>query len=149
MAKKYTMGFDPWVPVLFCAIMLPNIIWAFLPAPDDILRTPSVTPAVDAAGSVLQVLMIAALCMLRSAEDIQNGPPLLLWGTGLCTAVYWLSWVLYYLGQTGAPVIAGLTLPPCLAFVLFALWRRHLPGLAAAGGFTLCHVIFALVNFII
>ena len=43
MVKKYKMGFDVWALVLFIAIMIPNIIWFAIPAPNDILRTESIT----------------------------------------------------------------------------------------------------------
>jgi len=149
MLKKYRMGFDLWALILFAAIMLPNIIWAALPAPNDILRTPSVTPVIDAAGSACQVLMIAALCMLRRSDCPPEHPPVLPIAVGLCTALYYLSWVLYYCGITGAAVVLGLTVPPCLAFILFALYRKNFIAAAFAAGFTVCHLIFALVNFIL
>ena len=43
MLKKYKMGFDIWALVLFVVIMIPNIIWFAIPAPNDILRTESIT----------------------------------------------------------------------------------------------------------
>ena len=42
--------------------MLPNLLWFAVPAPDDKLRTDSITGSIDAAGSVLQAAMIFALC---------------------------------------------------------------------------------------
>ena len=37
--KHYRLGFDIWALILFLAVMIPTIIWAFVPAQDDILRT--------------------------------------------------------------------------------------------------------------
>ena len=61
--KKYKMGFDVWGLVVFLIIMIPNFIWFAVPAPNDILRTESVTKVIDAIGSVAQVVMIFALCV--------------------------------------------------------------------------------------
>ena len=61
MLKKYRMGFDVWGLIVFLIIMIPNFIWFAVPAPNDILRTESVTVAIDTIGSICQVLMIFAL----------------------------------------------------------------------------------------
>ena len=53
--NQYRFGFDPWGLLLFLLVMLPNFIWFAVPAPNDILRADSVTPVVDAIGSVFQV----------------------------------------------------------------------------------------------
>lgn len=149
MLRKYRMGFDVWVLVLFAAVMLPNVIWFALPAPNDILRVESVTPVVDTVGSVFQVLMIAALCMFIRTDIEKKGFRLPIIGAILCVTLYWLCWVLYYCGTANTAVILGLTLPPCFAFILYALHKKN--GIAAifAGGFTICHLIFALANFVL
>ncbi len=106
--KNYRFGFDPWGLILFLLVMLPNFVWFAVPAPDDILRADSVTPVVDAIGSVFQVLTVACLCF----------------------------------------VILLLTLPPCLAFILFAIDRKNLPAILFATVFTVCHLTFRVVNFV-
>lgn len=63
LLKQYRFGFDPWGLLLFLLVMLPNFIWFAVPAPDDILRADSVTPVVEAIGSVFQVLTVACLCL--------------------------------------------------------------------------------------
>lgn len=149
MLKKYRMGFDVWALVLFAAVMLPNFIWFALPAPNDILRAESVTPVVDAVGSVCQVLMVAALCMFIRTDCEDKRPRLLIIGAWLCVGLYYLCWVLYYFGTVNNAIVLGLTLPPCFAFLLYSAYRKN--GIAAvfAGGFTICHLIFAVVNFIL
>jgi len=42
-----------------------------------------------------------------------------------------------------------LCLAPCGAFLLFALARKNNAALVAAGGFTICHSISSVVNFIL
>ena len=68
MLKKYRLGFDISGFVLFLIVMIPNLIWFAVPAPNDVLRTNSTTEAIDTVASVCQVLMIAALCMTLIRE---------------------------------------------------------------------------------
>lgn len=63
--KNYKFCFDIWRLLLFLIIMLPNFIWFAIPAPNDILRTDSVTSIVDAIGSFCQIFFIIALCILQ------------------------------------------------------------------------------------
>ena len=45
-------------------------------------------------------------------------------------------------------VFQVLTLPPCLAFILFAIDRKNLPAVVLAVGFTVCHSVFGVVNYL-
>lgn len=45
MLKNYRFGFAPVGLALFAALMLPNILRFAVPAPNDLLRAESVTPA--------------------------------------------------------------------------------------------------------
>ena len=63
MLKKYKMGFNIWGLILFLIIMIPNFYWFKVPAPNDVLRTESVTEKLDIIASVCQVLMLTALCI--------------------------------------------------------------------------------------
>ena len=55
----------------------------------------------------------------------------------------------YYIGMINAPVILGLTIPPCLAFLFFAIDRKNGIAIIPIVIFTLCHLIYGVVNFII
>ena len=50
--REYKLHFEFWGLLTFLAVMLPNLIWFAVPAPDDKLRTDSITGAIDAADSV-------------------------------------------------------------------------------------------------
>ena len=56
ICKHYRFGFDIWALFLFLSIMIPTIVWAFIPAPIDILRTESATPVVDTIASVCHLI---------------------------------------------------------------------------------------------
>lgn len=147
--KKYKLGFDAWGLILFLVIMIPNFIWFAVPAPNDILRTDSITEVFDTIASICQVLMVAALCLVinREREKFRFTP--LIIGVCACAALYFTSWVFYYNGVANAAVILGLTLPPCLTFMLFALNRKNYVAVIPCMIFTVCHLIYGIVNFIV
>lgn len=147
MLNKYRFGFEPWAAVLFVLIMLPNIIWFALPEnPQDVLRAQDTLPAADTASSIARVLMTACLCFLKNT---QARPPLLRPLTiacALCVLAYYVMWALYFRGLNTygffrAPVVWGLCVFPCAAFILFSIDRRNFPALAFALIFTVCHAL--------
>ncbi len=69
--KNYKAGFEPWGLVLFLTVMIPNFIWFALPAPNDILRTESITPITDTIASVCQVMFVAALCVIVRKDRVK------------------------------------------------------------------------------
>ena len=146
--SRYRFGFDIWGLLLFLLVMLPNFIWFAVPAPNDILRTESVTPVVDIIGSVFQVLTVACLCfVIRKERSKFRFSPLVV-ATTVCIATYYIGWASYYAGITAPWVILLLTLPACLAFILFAIDRKNLPAVVSAFGFTVCHCVFGVVNYL-
>lgn len=148
ICKHYRFGFDIWALVLFMAVMIPTIIWAFVPAPNDFLRIESVTPAVDTIASVLQFMAIVFLCVVNNKEAEKVRLSHLVSLSGLCILIYYAGWVLYYCGIIAPWVILLLTIPPCLALILYAADRKNLPASILAIGFAICHMVFAIVNFI-
>ena len=149
MFKKYKLRFDIWGALLFLIIMIPNFIWFAVPAPNDILRQESITPIVDTIGSVCQIIFVAALCIVINKErDSIRISPLLI-SSAVCIGLYFLGWVLYYNGIVNPMVIIYLTLPPCVAFILFALDRKNIIALIPAACFTICHLIYGIANFIL
>jgi len=149
LLKKYTMGFEPWGLALFAAIMLPNLLWLMLPAPNDVLRVESVTPTVDLIGSVCQMAMVFCLCLIRrrDAKPMRLSP--LLAGVLICVLVYFVAWAIYYAGTVNPFILLLMTLVPCAAFLLFLLDRGNGIGLIPAVLFTGCHLWFAIANFLI
>ena len=146
--KQYRFGFDPWGLLLFLLVMLPNFIWFAVPAPNDILRADSATPVVDAIGSVFQVLTVACLCFVINKErDKLRFTPLVVIAI-ICIAVYYIGWALYYGSIANSWIILLLTVPPCLAFIFFASDRKNLLAVLFATAFAVCHLVFAVVNFV-
>lgn len=149
MLNKYRFSFDISGLVIFLIIMIPNFIWFAVPAPNDILRNESVTAIVDTFGSIFQVLFIAFLCILVNKERNKLHFSPLIISSIICIALYFAGWILYYNGITNSLVILSLTLPPCFAFILFALDRKNIIAVIFATGFTICHLIYGVVNYIL
>ena len=147
--EKYKFGFDIWGLILFLAIMIPNFIWFAVPAPNDVLRMESVTKVVDAIGSVCQVAMVATLCAIVHKERKKLSITSLIIAVIGCCLLYYLCWIFYYIGMVNATVILGMTVIPCFAFLFFALDRENGVALVPIGGFTVCHVVFGVINFIV
>lgn len=146
--KAYRFGFDIWGLILFLLVMLPNFIWFAVPAPNDVLRTESATPINDAIASVCQVLTVTCLCFVINQEKSKLRFSSLVIAAGICIVIYYIGWAMYYSGIVNAWVILLLTIPPCLAFILFAIDRKNLPAVLFANGFAVCHLVFGIVNFI-
>lgn len=147
--KNYKIGFDVWALVLFLFVMIPNIIWLAIPAPNDILRVDSVTKTIDSIASVSQALMIAILCIIKNSESKKLSVTPLIAGTVICCLLYYVSWLAYYQGIAGTIVILALTVLPCSAFLLYAIDRRNRIAIIPIAFFTICHLIYAFANFII
>ena len=148
MIKKYTFGLDIWGLLIFLIIMVPNFIWFAVPAPNDVLRTESVTPVIDGIASVCQVIFVAALCIVkrRDVERIKATPLIVM--VGVSVALYFVGWIFYYIGVANPLVILLLTMSPCGAFILFAADRKNTVAMIPAVGFTFCHIIYSAINFI-
>jgi hypothetical protein len=123
-SKTYKLGFDISGLILFLMVMAPTFIWLAVPAPNDVLRTESATPIVDAIGSVCQILFITCLCVVINKERSRLRLSPLVVASIVCVVMYYIGWVLYYRSITNAWVILTLTIPPCLAFILFAIDRK-------------------------
>ena len=149
MLKKYRFGFDIWGLVIFLIVMIPNFIWFAVSAPNDILRNESVTAIIDTTGSIFQVLFITSICAVINTERprLHFSPTIIL--SVICIILYFIGWVLYYNGITEPFVIILLTLPPCLAFIFFASGRKNAIAVIFAVCFTVCHLIYGVVNFIL
>lgn len=149
MSKKYKLSFEIWGLLLFLIVMIPNFIWSAIPAPNDILRANSITETIDTVASICQILMIAALCIFRNRESKKLCvTPFIIIMIGCCL-LYFVSWIVYYAGIVNAIVILGLTIPPCLAFLFFAIDRKNGIALIPILVFGICHLIYGVVNFII
>lgn len=150
MLKNYRLGFDLWGLILFLITMIPTFVWMAFPPERDMLSAESVTPTIDAIGFILQVLFVAMLCFVVRKDGNRKPSATMTCAIVICVVLYFVGWILYYFTeQTPTLIILLLSIPPCLAFILIAIARRNIPALIPAVGFTVCHLIYATLNFIL
>lgn len=149
MFKKYKVGFDIWGLIIFLIIMIPNFIWFAVPAPNDILRTESITKAVDIIASVCRVLSVVFLCIFINRNRKKLSITRFSIITISCCLLYFLCWILYYSGAANAVVVLGLTIFPCLVLLFFSFERKNMIAVIPISLFSVCHLIYGTVNYII
>ena len=149
MLEKYKFNFQIWSLIVFLIVMIPNFIWFIIPAPNDILRVTSITPKVDLIASVFQVIMVAVLCVINNKTVDNIGFSKWIIACISSCVLYYISWILYYLGITNAIIILGLTIPPCLVFLFYAIDRKNYLAIGPAIIFLACHLVYGIANYII
>lgn len=148
ITNRYKFGFDFLAIIHIFFIMIPNIVWALVPAKNDYLRTESVTPIIDLIGSIFQVIFIATLCFIVPKDKSKNKT--LLITSWCCIIFYLIIWILYYRGIGNIiSIILSLSIAPCMAFMFYELGVKNYLAIFPTAVFTICHIIFAVVNFMI
>lgn len=128
--------------------MAPNVFWLALPAPSDILRSPTRTPVWDGIASLCQILMVSTLLFLKNREASSKKfsfPRASL----LCGAGYYTAWLFYYRAPISKGLIVSLWFFPCAAFLSYAWDRKNIPALIFACLFSLFHLISLTVKFML
>ncbi len=149
MLDKYQMSFNVQGLILFLLIMVPNFIWFAVSAPNDVLKNQSVTPKIDMTASVFQVILVIALCFIsnKNAVPFTFGSKWI-YVTLVFLVLYFLAWVVYYLGVVALPVLIALCIFPCLAFLFFAIDRQNIIAMVPIIIFTILHFLYVVFNFI-
>ncbi len=145
----YKIGFEAGGLVLFAVIMLPNFLWFAVPAPNDVLRRESITPILDMAAQCFQVLLAAALCMVKNTQAKRPMSTKFKLAVALFVALYYIGWAMYYAGIANAVVILDLCIAPCMAFLVFSAARKNVPAFVFAAAFMVCHVVYGVVNLLL
>ncbi len=147
--KKYKIGFDPFGLILFLTVMLPNFIWMIKPAPNDILRAESLTPILDSIMSAVQIIFVVSMCGIinKRAKKLHVSAWIMI--AVISTVVYYVTWGFYYSGNISNTVVLHLTVAPCMAFIAYLIGRKNYIALLFAIFFLLCHLLHAILNFIV
>lgn len=146
--RDYKFSFNLSAFLLFVLIMAPNIVWFCVPSANDILRDPSKVPILDTFVTVSQVIMLAALCILKNKNAGKlKISPLIILSVVFCL-LYYACWVLYYCNVVHGAVLIGLSVFPCLSYLVYGIDRKNYPALIPIGLFTILHFISTMINFI-
>lgn len=146
--KEHKFGFDIFAAVLFLIIMLPNIIWFFVPAPHDILRNQSKTEVLDIFATIFQVLTLATLCAIKNTTAKKLGFSLCVIICAASCLAYYVAWIMYFCGIANGGVFVCLYIFPCAAFMLYAVDRKNLIAIIPITVFAVLHFTSTAINFL-
>lgn len=149
MLKKYKLDFEVLGLLVFLIVMILNFIWFVIPAQNDILRANLIFNAINVVSLISQVLMIIALCFFRNSERKELRITFFLIIAVSCCLVYFICWIVYYVGIVNAGVLIGLTILPCFVFLFIAIDRKNGIAVIFTLVFTVCHLICCVTDFII
>lgn len=143
-----SFGFDLWGLLLFAAIMIPNFIWFGVPAPNDVMREESLTPALDIAATVFQVISVCLLVLfVHKGRKVTWDSPFTV-AAGLFLLCYIIAWIFYYCSFVNVAVILSLALMPCLSLLAFEWERRNDLAIPPTAIFAILHLISTCINFL-
>ena len=149
--KKYKIGFSIKGFVAFLCVMIPNIIWAVLPPTNDILAGNNAdNPIFDVLLNICRFLIFALLVLLINKTEKENRTSkALLCLSVFCLLGYFVSWVLYYLGNTNPwLLVLGLAASPSLYFIFIGLWLKNYPVILPSFIFAIIHIAITYANFV-
>lgn len=147
--RKYKIGFDILGLLLFLIIMIPNFIWFAVPTSNDILRNESITPMIDMIALIFQVIMVLSLCIIKNKQC--QKPMKKTWFKWIIISIilYFVGWILYYIGIVNSVIILDLCIAPCVAFIILSIDQKNIVALISSIIFMICHVLYGIINFII
>lgn len=146
--KDYKFTFNLSAVILFVFIMLPNIIWFAAPPSNDPLRNPSLIPTIDTLASIMQVVMIFSLCAIKNLTAPKFKFSSLIGATVIFCFLYYVCWILYYLGIVNGFIMICLCLLPCASFTFYAVDRKNYLSINPIIIFTVLHFVSTLINFV-
>jgi len=94
-------------------------------------------------------VMLVALCVFINTEHEKRNVTRFTMAVIINCVLYFICWIFYYIGISEAVVILGMTIFPCLAFLFFAIDRKNNIAIIPISIFTICHLIYGIVNYII
>ncbi|MHA7965348.1 hypothetical protein ACX93W_14475 [Paenibacillus sp. CAU 1782] len=124
----YAWGFSWKGLILFLLVMLPNLLYIWIPAP--------VAKKIEGPGflalSILehgsQALFVVLLLFLTSTKISSMQSPYI-YGMGGLLLGYYALWVLFFAGMADKTAWMALAVIPVLYFVLAELWLHNIPAI--------------------
>lgn len=145
--KNYRLGFEFCGFILSLAILLPSVIWYFIPAPNDVLRSADSIFALGMTAAVLRgltMLTSSFLINLDSRELKFNIASFLIFSFG---AIYYIGWFLYYAGFANAFTLTLLAVSPVIMLASLAVDRKNIFALVMSASFAVVHIVCIVIGF--
>lgn len=144
--RNYRPGFEICGFILAVAILLPNLIWYYIPAPVDPLRdTVSYTSPIGIATTVLRLL--AALTATFTVNLDSRAPhfgaaSIIILAFG---GMYYVGWLLYYMGVASYVAVVFVTIPAFIMLTTLAIDRSNIFSLVLCIAYGSVHAV-CIVN---
>lgn len=146
--RQLRFGFSPGGLLAFALVMLPNLLWLFVPPPSDPLAANSAPSALlELLEHASQWVLVAALVFLVHREKGRRSR-VFLFAAALPLAGYYALWAAYYAGMSPAWLLLGLAVLPPLFFCLAAVWLKNWAALPPAVVFGLAHLAVTCSNYL-
>ena len=145
--KNYRFGFEFCGFILSLAILLPSVIWYFIPAPNDVLRSADSIFALGMTAAVLRglaMLTSSFLVNLDSRELKFNPAAFLIFAFG---AIYYIGWFLYYAGFANVFTLTLLAVSPVVMLASLAVDRKNIFSLVLSASFAVVHIVCIVLGF--
>lgn len=108
----------------------------------------SVTVFIDQIASIAQVITVATLCFLKHDSTRKTNKNYIYIVYGMI-ALYISGWIAYYAAFTNPFIIMILCICPSMALVMYSAYRKNTIAMIAGVTFTICHILYGIVNFIL
>ncbi|OAB25522.1 hypothetical protein PMSD_27600 [Paenibacillus macquariensis subsp. defensor] len=142
------MGFHIEGIIAIVLILLPNIIFAFLPpteVPTDLRNTPIILTVLEQAGRIA-CLTLPIVFGMKIAEQHMNFIVILM---GVCIVLYYICWIRFFIkgrayDQLFKPlgfIPVPMAVFPALYFTLMGVWLGALIFLIPAVLFSIGHIV--------
>lgn len=138
---EYAWGFSWRGLIVFLLVMLPNVLYFWLPAPEmkGKSRGPKVLTYLE-HGS--QAVFLLFLILLTTPEESPIQSPYVVW-MGVLLAMYYLLWGFFFAKRMSLPVWLGLAVFPVAYFMLAELWLHIHIALIPTAIFGIAHLILS------
>lgn len=148
--KNYRIGFSIKGLLIMMLVMIPNIIWVFVPPANNPLAYNSTTyPIFDIIENGSQIVMFIVLILLVRKDKNGDGNAKIYLGlASLFLACYYVLWVMYFAGRIYPLALVGMALFPPLYYFFVALWIRNRIALIPCVIFGLTHIVITCSNYL-
>lgn len=149
--RNYRIGFSIKGLIIMMLVMIPNIIWAFVPPANNPLANNSTAyPILDIIENGSQIVMFMMLILLVRKDG--NGDKNAKIYLGLATpflGCYYVLWIMYFAGCIYPLALVGMAAFPPIYYFFAALWIRNRIALIPCVIFGIFHIAITYSNYLL
>ena len=138
--KNYRLGFEFCGFLLSLAMLLPNLIWSFVPAPHDILRSAEAVASLGIATLVLRLLTMATSMFVVNVESNELRFSAATFVILIFGLFYYAGWFLYYAWLACVVALVFISVAPIAMFITLSFDRKNAFSLLSTIGFAGVHL---------